>query len=224
MVTSQKLGVIPEEDYLMLSGIQHYAFCTRQWALIHMENVWQENVLTYSGQKLHQRADDPTIQETRKDIFISRSVPIKSERLKLYGTADVVEYLKSQQGIPLKGKRGLWQPLPVEYKVGQKKINDWDRVQLCAQAMCLEEAFETTVAEGHLFYGKTRRREVVELGSTLRKKTEEMAKTMHQIFEQGVLPPPVYRKACESCSLFQQCMPKIVKRQSVKKYLATFME
>lgn len=224
MDINRRLENTQEDDYLMLSGIQHYAFCPRQWALIHMDHVWQDNVLTYSGQKLHHRADDPTFQETRKDIFISRSVPIKSDRLKLYGTADVVEYMKGQKGVPLKGKKGLWQPLPVEYKFGQKKINDWDRIQLCAQAMCLEEIYEISVSEGHLFYGKTRRREIVDLDTRLRKKTEETASLMHQVFRRGLLPSPVYQKVCESCSLLQQCMPKIAKRQSVMRYLKSFTE
>ncbi|SMP64757.1 CRISPR-associated protein Cas4 [Anoxynatronum buryatiense] len=218
------MGYVTQEEYLMLSGIQHFAFCPRQWALIHLENVWQDNVLTYSGQKLHQQADDPSYQETRQHIYVSRAVPVRSDRLKLYGTADVVEYHRGEKGVVLKGKTGLWQPLPVEYKHGQKKINDWDRLQLCAQGMCLEETFNIPVAEGHLFYGKTRRREMVTLSSLLRQKTIETANAMYDCFEKGRLPAPEYKKACDNCSLYQHCMPKLAKRQSVAKYLQTLMD
>lgn len=161
-----------EIDYLPLSGVQHYDFCSRQWALIHVEQLWQENLLTFSGRSFHEQVDNPFFTETRKDRFVTRSVPLVSASLGLYGVADVVEFHRqNDKGIPFLGRDGLWMPYPVEYKVGRPKSDDCDRVQLCAQTICLEEMYEVTIAEGALFYGRVRRREVVRFDQDLRGKT-----------------------------------------------------
>ena len=208
-----------EEDYLFLSGIQHIAFCPRQFALIHIEQQWQENILTFDGRAMHERADDPFFVESRGAVLISRSVPLVSHKLGLYGIADVVEFHKSKEGIPIEGQDGFWHPYPVEYKRGKPKKDDRDQVQLCAQAMCLEEMLGVEIPTGALFYGKTRRRQVVKLDVSLRERVSELSLQMHRLFEQGITPKPIKTKACESCSLVDLCLPKSAARKNVKAYL-----
>ena len=208
------------EGYLQLAGIQHYAFCPRQWALIHLEDQWRENVLTYGGQKLHKNVDDPEFSESRGDLIVSRSVPVQSHELRMYGIADMVEFIRvAADGIILTRRTGLWCPRPVEYKYGQSKFSSCDRVQLCAQAICLEETFGTSLEEGHIFYGRPRRREVVRLTYELRNETLQLANDMHRIHDSGLTPPARYKKACEKCSLIEVCVPSLSQRQTVSKYL-----
>lgn len=212
---------VPEEDeYLMLSGIQHYAFCPRQWALIHLEQLWQENLLTFSGRELHTRVDDPIHSETRRDRIITRGVPISSRSLQLYGIADVVEFHRHpDRGVALKGRDGLWVPYPVEFKLGRPKVDHCDRVQLCAQAVCLEETFELEITEGAIFYGRMRRRETVVFDDELRRETHRLAGEMRSVFAHGVTPKAQYSRACESCSLIEQCMPKLPVSRDVADYI-----
>ena len=208
------------EDYLQLAGIQHYAFCPRQWALIHLENLWRENVLTYGGQKLHKNVNRPEFFESRGDVIVSRSVPVRSHRLRLYGIADMVEFIRDDtDGIRLAHRAGRWRPLPVEYKYGQSKLSSCDRVQLCAQAICLEETFGMELHEGHIFYGRPRRREVVLLSHGLRQETIQLSEAMHRCQSSGVTPPPTYGKHCERCSLIEVCVPSLSQRQTVSRYL-----
>ncbi|MCR3922812.1 MAG: CRISPR-associated protein Cas4 [Firmicutes bacterium] len=208
------------ENYLQLAGIQHFAFCPRQWALIHTEVQWQENVLTYGGQKLHTKVDDPAFSESRGDIIVSRSVPIHSHELRVYGIADMVEFIRDDiNGIKLARRRGRWIPRPVEYKHGQSKLASCDRVQLCAQAICLEETFGIALQEGHIFYGRPRRREEVRLIDDLRQETALLVKEMYNYHTSGVTPPAKYRKACERCSLIEVCVPSLSQRQTVSQYL-----
>lgn len=141
-----------EDDYLMLSGIQHFQFCKRQWGLIHIEQQWAENEATVHGQILHQKADDPYIKEKRKDIIISRAMHVSSKTLGLYGILDVVEFHKDENGVALKGKRGKWLPRIVEYKRGKPKRDTRDIVQLVAQTICLEETFGCPIETGCLYY------------------------------------------------------------------------
>jgi len=121
-----------EYDYLLLSGIQHYAFCPRQWALIHIEEQWQENYLTASGRALHNKAHSGETVEKRGDLLIVRSMKISSRRLGISGECDVVEFHRSENGITIRNYEGLWAPYPVEYKRGKTKLDDCDRLQLCA--------------------------------------------------------------------------------------------
>jgi len=208
-----------DDELLMISGIQHFAFCRRQWALIHIEQQWQENLLTFGGRELHERVDDPFFTEARGTVLVTRSLPIISRRLGLYGVADVVEFYRSDEGVRLRGRNGLWRPHPVEYKYGEPKIDERDMVQLCAQAFCLEELFNTSIAQGDIFYGRVRRRQKVEFDEALRQRVIELSREMHRLFEEGTTPLPEQTKACRSCSLVEICLPHTGKRRSVRRYL-----
>jgi len=211
-----------EDDCLPLSGIQHVAFCPRQFALIHVERTWAENILTFEGRALHDRVDDPFFFEARGTVLVSRSVPLISRDLGLYGVADVVEFhLVTEGGIGLQGREGRWRPYPVEYKRGQAKPDDRDEVQLCAQAMCLEEMLAVSVPEGALFYGKTRRRQVVQFSESLRRRVGELAGEMHAIYLSGKTPSPQKTRACEMCSLRDLCLPGVSSSKSARRYLQT---
>lgn len=204
-----------EDDLLPLSALQHILFCERQCALIHIEQAWSENRFTAEGRILHERADSGERQK-RNDVRIESAVPLRSFRLGLSGKADVVEYHRDAQG--------AWQPLPVEYKRGRPKAANWDRVQLCAQAICLEEMLHCAVPEGALFYGKNRRRQVVRFDAELRRETEEAAGRLHALVRSGLTPPARYAKKCESCSLMNLCMPKVAGgRKNVGRYLSRML-
>lgn len=210
-----------EDECLPLSGIQHFAFCRRQFALIHLERLWQENTLTYSGRVLHQRADDPFVVESRGTVLISRSVPLLSRELGLYGVADVVEFhLNHQAGTALAGREGLWLPHPVEYKRGKSKRDDRDIVQVAAQAMCLEEMLGVVVPGGSLFYGTTRRRQRISLDANLRVRVTDLAQQMHAVYDSRITPPPRRMPACKLCSIHDLCLPKIAAQKSVRRYVA----
>jgi CRISPR-associated exonuclease Cas4 len=205
-----------EDDLIMISALQHYVFCPRQCALIHIEQVWSESGLTAEGRIMHEKVHDEG-NESRGAVRIARGLPLRSLRLGLVGVADVVEFRKV-------GK-GAWQPFPVEYKRGKPKLDHCDAVQLCAQAMCLEEMLSVAVPEGALFYGRTRRRADVVFDESLRRETEQTAENARSLIAAGVTPPPVYAKRCESCSLIGDCMPrKMAKKPSVKRYLARMTE
>jgi len=194
-----------DEDLLALSGIQHIAFCERQWALIHVENQWAENLLTVEGHQLHERVDDPYFSETRNDIRIVRSTPLVSRSLGLYGVADVIEYLYSPES------KNLLDIRIVEYKRGKPKLDDRDEVQLCAQGVCLEEMLDVKINRGFLFYGETKHRHIVEFTDELRGRVIELARKMHDLFEKGTTPLPVKGKRCTNCSLKDLCLPSLGK-------------
>ena len=207
---------LQEEDLIMLSALQHYAFCPRQCALIHVEQVWVESGLTAQGRIMHEKVHQEG-NESRGPVRIARGVPLRSLRLGLVGVADVVEFHKIGKDI--------WQPFPVEYKRGKPKADHCDLIQLCAQAICLEEMLSVAVPCGALFYGRTRRRLDVTFDDDLRHETEETARKAHELIASGITPPPVYEKRCESCSLIGECLPKkIQKKTSVKRYLTRMME
>lgn len=210
-----------KDAYLLLSGIQHMAFCERQWALIHIEQQWAENLRTVEGKHLHERVDDPFESESRGDLYISRAVPLISNTLKLQGIADVVEYWRVESGgVKIPGKSGIWLPRPVEYKRGQPKPDDRDEVQLCAQAICLEEMLGVNLMEGDLFYGETRRRQHVMLDELLRKRVVYLSDRMNRLFSDGITPPAIPGTHCQLCSLINICLPKItIKKRSVSVYL-----
>jgi len=209
------------DDYLLLSGIQHFAFCRRQWALIHIEQLWKENVLTFGGRQMHRNADDPFFTESRGDVLISRSVPLVSHALKIYGVADVVEYHRSDEGVVISGREGCWTVVPVEYKAGKRKPDDRDEVQLCAQATCLEEMYRTRIEFGYLYYGKTRRRTEVFFDDELRRRVSELVAGMYALYDAGITPPAVLLPHCKNCSLVELCMPAVSSRgRSVDRYLA----
>lgn len=224
------IGLYPEEDFLMLSGIQHMAFCERQWALIHIEQAWAENVRTIDGKHLHERTDDPFEDETRKDIRVVRAMPLVSHKLGLRGVADVVEFCRVEEAMEgitllLDKRRGWWRPYPVEYKRGRAKPDDRDAVQLCAQAMALEEMLKVSIDTGYLFYGQTRRRETIFINQSLRVRVEELSEKMHKMMSEGTTPKAQKGKHCTMCSLIEICQPNLtIRKHSVKKYLARMID
>lgn len=209
----------PEEDWLQLSGLQHFAFCRRQWALIHLESQWAENYRTVDGDLMHQRVHDQSIKESRGDLLIVRGLAVHSARLGISGQCDAVEFRRDPEGIPLQGREGLWLPYPVEYKRGKPKEHDADELQLCAQAMCLEEMLCCCIPAGALYYGEPRRRTAVEFTPELRKQVEDSLAEMHQYFQRRYTPKVKATKACNACSLKDLCLPKLMNREKVSAYL-----
>ena len=213
-----------EDEYLMISGIQHFKFCRRQWALIHIEQQWEENVHTVVGELMHKKAHDPYLTEKRKGVLITRALPVSSRMLGISGECDVVEFHEKDEGVKLHGHRGLYEIYPIEYKKGKPKESEEDILQLTAQAMCLEEMFSSDIQEGALFYGETRRREPVKITEELRIQVKDIVKEMHQYYERRYTPQVKYSKRCNSCSLKNICMPKLGKTSSVKSYVAQALE
>lgn len=208
-----------EDEYLQLSGLQHFAFCRRQWALIHIEQQWQDNLRTVEGNILHERAHDETLRERSRDKITMRSLRVSSAALGISGACDVVEFVRSRSGARLTGEDGLWQPYPVEYKRGSSKISDADRLQLCAQAMCLEEMLGCAVPDGALFYGETRRRERVALDEELRQQVRGMLAEMHAYYRRGYTPKVKTGKHCNACSLKELCLPVLCRTSSARAYI-----
>lgn len=197
-----------EDDLLMLSGIQHFAFCQRQWALIHIEQQWRDNSLTLEGDWMHRNVDDPYAMERNKDTVLLRSVAVVSYRLGLYGIADLIELhpaLTKEGAVTIPKYNGYWTPYPVEYKHGKPKQDETDEVQLCAQAMCLEEMYDISIPTGAFYYGQTRHRLEVAFTDALRQRVQEYALQMHQLYESGTTPKADYHSKCRSCSLNNQC-------------------
>lgn len=204
--------VYAENDYLMLSGIQHFQFCKRQWSLIHIEQQWSDNEATDHGQILHKKADDPYIKEKRNDVIISRAMHVSSKELGLYGILDVVEFHKDERGIELKGRSGKWLPVIVEYKRGKDKKDIYDIVQLVAQAICLEETLECTIEYSYLYYHRVNQKKRIEITPELRKEVVSLTSQMHEYYEQKVVPKAEYFKNCQLCSLVDICMPRLSKK------------
>jgi len=193
-----------DADLVPLSALQHYLFCPRQCALIHVERAWAENELTALGRILHERPDKPGARSTTRERRLVHGMPVRSRTLGVAGIADVVELSRA-------GRR--WRPYPIEYKRGRPKAHRADEVQLCAQALCLEEMFGSPVPEGALFYGRTRRRLVVAFDDELRALTHRIAAETRALIAAGRTPPPVYDpKRCDRCSLFELCRPKRLQR------------
>lgn len=203
-----------EEDYLALSGIQHFSFCKRQWALIHIDQAWAENYLTAQGRIVHDHAHDETLRELRGSTIIVRNLAVRSASLGLQGYCDVVEFHEDSNGHPIAGEEGLWQELPVEYKRGVTKVEDADRLQLCAQAMCLEEMMGSDVPKGCLYYNGTRSREWVELDETLRQKVINASSEMHTLYKRQYVPKVKTSNSCRSCSIKEICTPKAMRRSA----------
>ncbi|TNG92525.1 CRISPR-associated protein Cas4 [Pasteurellaceae bacterium USgator11] len=190
-----------------LSALQHYAFCPRQCALIHNEQVWAENFLTAQGRALHERVDSGE-PETRKGVRFERSVHVSAEALGLSGILDMVEHELATGRLK-----------PVEYKRGKPKSEHWDEIQLCAQALCLEEMTSKTVEEGALWYQQTRHREPVLFSDSLRQETLAVITKVRSLLESGETPPPVYGKHCKACSLLELCQPQLLKRDRSVEYV-----
>lgn len=217
-----------EDELIPLSALQHYQFCPRQCALIHVERQWRDNRLTAEGNLLHARVDgDAPRREVRSDKIIVRGLPVRSLSLGVVGKCDVVEFLASDTGVELPGMAGSWCPFPVEYKRGRAKKSNEDRVQLCAQAICLEEVFDTRISCGAIFYGKTQRRHDVEFSSSLREQTRRVAHDMAAMITSGATPSATRQKKCDSCSLLELCLPferKDASKSYVNRSIRTALE
>jgi len=206
-----------DENLLPISALQHLLFCERQCALIHIEGLWAENRLTVEGRHLHDKAHEGP-SETRRGVRIARRLWLRSDRLGLVGKADVVEFR------PADPPRSGTVPFPVEYKRGRPKRHDADRVQLCAQALCLEEMLDTTVLAGALFYGRTRRRLDVAFDAPLRRLTQNTAWRLHTLIGSGCTPPAVREKKCDGCSLLNLCLPATGSRSSAREHVARCLQ
>lgn len=203
-----------ENDLLMLSGVQHIVFCERQWALIHIEKQWRENVSTIEGHFLHEKVDNPFIVEKRKDLIVARSINVVSYKLGLYGVLDVIEFERqetSDNAIKILHRNSFWHPNIVEYKRGKPKNTDCDRVQLCAQAICIEEMHDISLTQGAIFYNKTKHQEIVFFDEDLRNYTISMSQKMHEVYKSGLTPKGEQTASCKNCSLCEICMPNLSK-------------
>jgi CRISPR-associated exonuclease Cas4 len=203
----------------MLSGIQHFCFCKRQWGLIHIEQQWSDNLLTVEGDILHKNVHDIGFDEKRGDKIVVRGMAINSAELGVSGVCDVVEFMRSEDGVSIFGREGKYKVIPVEYKRGKPKENDADRLQLAAQAMCLEEMLCCKIEKGFLYYGEIRRREEIVFDDEIRQKTVSMIKEMHGYFERGYTPKTKRTKSCNACSLKDICLPGLQKNISAGKYI-----
>ena len=216
--------IYPEESFLQLSGLQHFKFCRRQWALIYIENQWAENYRTTDGAILHENDHNGDFSESRGDRIITRDMRVFSPTLGVSGACDVLEFHRSGEGVLLKNRDGLWQPYPVEYKRGKPKLDTADALQLCGQAMCLEEMLCCDIPTGALFYGETRRRTEVVFTPELRQEVNRLLAEMHNMYRQGRTPKVKPTKGCNACSLKERCLPKLMKNRDVSDYLRRRME
>lgn len=208
-----------EDNYLMLSGIQHFQFCKRQWALIHIEQQWEENVRTMEGHYLHQKADQPFIREKRGNKLIVRAMPVKSNELKVTGICDVVEFIKNHNGVEINGIDGKYLAYPIEYKRGKPKVNGADVLQLTAQAMCLEEMLLCEINVGYIFYNEIKHRVEVPLTIDDKNRVRSIVAEMYDYYKRRHTPKVKEGLFCKSCSLQNVCLPKLMNKRSVKSYI-----
>lgn len=213
-----------EEEYLMLSGIQHFIFCRRQWALIHVEQQWEENVKTVEGQHIHKRVNQPMIREKRGNKIIVRALPIHSHELGISGICDVVEFIQDPSGVELANETGKFLPFPVEYKRGKPKKDSSDILQLVAQAMCLEEMFLCEVKYGYIFYNEIKHRVEVPILEEDKNLVKSYFSEMHSYFKNKYTPKVKTGKHCKNCSLIDICMPELMSKRSVKSYISGMLE
>ena len=210
----------------MLSGIQHYMFCPRQWALIHIEQQWAENKLTTEGNILHKNVDNPFYRQKNGDVITLRSLHIASKELGLYGITDAVELVPSDSSVDAithDRYKGFWKPYPVEYKRGHQKPDERDEVQLAAQVICLEEMYGINIPYAALYYNEVKRREIISISDALRRTTKQCAKQMHETFNSGMVPKAVKALHCKNCSLKDICMPGINDCTRVSYYLNRYL-
>lgn len=213
------MSLYEEDDFLQLSGIQHFAFCRRQWALAYIELQWQENVRTVEGKLLHSKAHSISNAEKRGNIIVSRAMPVRSREMGVSGECDVVEFHRQEEGISLAGKEGLYGVVPIEYKRGVPKINDIDELQLGAQALCLEEMLCCEIPYGYLYYGETKHRKKIEINQTLRQKVRDLFREMHGYYDRQYTPKVKWSKSCRACSLQDICVPALGRNKTAKAYI-----
>lgn len=209
-----------EDDYLSLSGIQHFIFCRRQWALIHIEQLWEENYRTADGRIMHENVHDSFFREKRGNVVICRGMKVSSSRLGISGECDAVEFHRDQHGISINGLDDKYSVIPVEYKRGSPKINECDRMQLCAQAICLEEMLCCFIPKAYLYYGETRHREEVILDEKLRNATEAAFAEMRNYYDRQYTPKCKRTRSCNACSLKDICLPVLCNKMTAAEYIA----
>ena len=212
-----------EDEFLQLSGIQHFAFCRRQWALIHIEMQWKENLRTVEGQILHENAHNPEMNEKRGNVIVVRAMPVHSRKMGVSGECDVVEFHKSDKGAHINGREGVYMPVPVEYKRGEPKSDNIDILQLAAQALCLEEMFCTDINYGYIYYGETRHRLKVDFDYEIRNEVVKLFEEMQLYYRRGYTPKVKISKKCNACSLKDLCVPVLNKNKSVAEYIDKFI-
>ena len=212
-----------EDEFLQFSGIQHFAFCRRQWALIHIEMQWKENLRTVEGQILHENAHNPEMNEKRGNVIVVRAMPVHSRKMGVSGECDVVEFHKSDKGAHINGREGVYMPVPVEYKRGEPKSDNIDILQLAAQALCLEEMFCTDINYGYIYYGETRHRLKVDFDDEIRNEVVKLFEEMHLYYRRGYTPKVKISKKCNACSLKDLCVPVLNKNKSVAEYIDKFI-
>ena len=208
-----------EDEYLLLSGIQHFVFCRRQWALIHLEQQWEENFRTIDGKYLHSNAHDSQFREKRGNTIITRAMPVSSSTLGISGECDVVEFKRAEGGVEIFGLSGKYEVLPVEYKRGEPKKDESDIMQLTAQVMCLEDMLCCKIPYGYMFYGENRRRMKVVFDEALRDRTKKVIEEMHTLYRKGHTPKVKRTKACNACSLRNLCLPAMDKKRKASDYV-----
>lgn len=213
-----------EEEWLDVAGIQHFLFCRRQWALIHIEQQWQENLRTVEGQIVHEKCHDGALHESRGDLLVARALRLSSATLGVSGVTDVVEFHREKTGVRLHGHEGFWRPVPVEYKRGKPKDGEEDVSQLVLQALCLEGMLCCQIPTGYLFYDEIHRRQKVELTEELRRFVLQTLAEMHKAFSRQVTPKVKVTKKCRNCSLKDLCLPKVEKAADVSAYYAAALE
>ena len=207
------------EDYIQISGIQHYMYCKRSWALIYIEDIWRDNFLTLDGDKVHERVHDSSSSEIRKDKFFERGVYISSEEYGLTGQCDLIEYKNDPNGIQLRDKDGLWVIIPTEYKHGNGDSIDYDKYQLVAQMICLEEMFQTEIEYGYLYYKKSNKKIKIENTNELKLLIKQITKEMRELIKRQYTPKIRKNKKCKNCSLYNECNPDVSYMQDVSTYL-----
>ena len=212
-----------EDEYLLLSGIQHFVFCRRQWALIHIEQQWSENYRTVDGRIMHERVHNPDFREKRGELIITRAMEISSSRLGISGECDAVEFRQDKNGVKVFGLDGLYTVTPVEYKRGEPKEDDCDILQLTAQALCLEDMLCCKIPQGFLYYGELRRRVKVEFDIELRQRAEDIIGEMHELYKKRHTPKVKRRKACNACSLKEICLP-VICGKSASEYVKEMLD
>lgn len=213
-----------DSEFLMLSGLKHFQFCRRRWALVHIEQEWSENGLTLEGHFMHERVHDDGFTEKRGAALLSRGMPVRSQQLKITGICDMVELHQDPAGVSIHGRTGKWRLYPVEYKRGRPDARGADELQLCAQAMCLEEMFVTEIPEGAVYYGEIRHRLCVALTDALRQQVRDAVKQMHLYFSRGYTPKAKLTKACSRCSMREICQPGLEKQLSASEYIRRAMQ
>jgi CRISPR-associated exonuclease Cas4 len=220
-------GQYYEDDLLPISALQHLTFCERRAALIFVDCIWADNAATAEGLRLHEKVDDEQTTEVRGNVRIARGVWLRSLKLGLSGRADVVEFVKHSEetdghgppGMSLRGVDGTWIPFPVEYKRGRSRHEQGYEIQLCAQAVCLEEMLNTEVLCGAIYYGQSRRRVDVTFDPDLRARTQKAAIRLREVLREGCSPQYEPGPKCRACSLEDECKPSILVHSSASKYL-----